>query len=120
MMIGYCGKCPADERLRPWNQVHHWSRHVKFAEHNEPVQYICKHCALVVQRQSQLENHMCTVMLKKLDEATNVQEYRVLPYDSKWMQDLRSKYPEDLADIANEQKIVVPSEYLSQLHPPLL
>ena len=110
MMIGYCGKCPANDRLRAWTKVNNWSRHLRFAEHNEPVQYICKYCALVVDRQSRLENHMCTVMLKKLDEATNVQQYRVLPHDSKWMKDLNSKDPEDLADIANEQGIVVPSK----------
>ena len=59
-----------------------------------------------------MENHMCTVMLRKLDKTANVHQYKVLPHDSKWMKDLNSKYPEDLADIANEQKIVLPSELL--------
>ena len=64
----------------------------------------------MIDRQSRLEDHFCTVMLKKLDEATNVHQYRVLRHDSKWIKDLNSKDPVDLADIANEQGIIVPSK----------
>ena len=86
-----------------------WSRHVNHSIHKETVKYLCKFCGVEVNRSSRLESHMCTVMLKKLDEAENVHEYKVLPHDSKWMKDLNSKYPEDLAEIAIEQKIIVPS-----------
>ena len=106
---GYCQKCPADNRLRACTRRSNWAKHVR-SEHALPVQYICTYCALVIDRQSRLENHFCTVMLKKLDKATNVHQYRVLPHGSKWLKDLNSKDPVDLADIANEQGIIVPSK----------
>ena len=51
---------------------------------------------------------MCNEMQRNVEKAEFVQEYRLLPQRSKWMEDMRSKEPEDLAEIALEQKIIVP------------
>ena len=106
---GFCAKCPQGEKLKQWSQVQKWSLHVKYNQHKvEPIRHHCQLCDFKAQRQEDLEAHMCNEMQRNVEKAEFVQEYRLLPQRSKWMEDMRSKEPEDLAEIALEQRIIVP------------
>ena len=106
---GYCSKCPQETKLRQWSTVQKWSNHVKYNQHKvEHVQHICNFCEYKANRKEKLEEHMCFHVERTIQTAVNVHQYRLLPQDSHWMQDLANKEPEDLVEIAIEQKVIVP------------
>ena len=107
LVLGYCGQCVGDLRLRVYKQHTEWSRHIK-TNHKRAPKFKCAFCGYPAIREATNYNHMCNKFSIAIDGSDHVKDYHLA--DSDVIDTLKSKPIEHIAAIAFEEAIIVPGK----------